>query len=170
MPDHPLAVTIRLRAEDHAATSTATRTVKLPTAAVGVAVLGAIIGGGVATLLNRMVEFGDGGFAWLAGALPGALILLWFGARRLENATRPPDQPEEPITVAVTPDGVAVTHADFTAQHAWRGIAAVEEQPAHILVRTRAAGVFVLPRRDFPDTAATAAFVAALRQGMAGGE
>lgn len=161
------SVTVHLRAEDYLALTPETRPVQLRYAAVAIAALGAIIGGGVATIVS--LQFGRSWDAevWLAGALAGALVFVWLAARRFERGTAQPKDNTGPMTLTVTEDGLTVENEDFIARHVWRSFAAVDQTADHVVVRTKQSGVFIVPRRAFASPAEIEVFVAALRAGIA---
>ena len=102
---------------------------------------------------------------WLGGAQAGALVFIWFGVRQFERGVTKPKDDTGPMTLTVT--GLSVENEDFVARHAWRSFKVVDETPAHVVIRTKQSGVFIVPRRDFAAPAHVATFVSALRAGIA---
>ncbi len=163
---HP-SVTVRLHPEDYKALTPDIRPVQLRYAALGTAVLGCVLGGGAATLVAWNVNEDWALPIWLAGALAGALVFVFAGARRFERGTAKPADDTGPMTLTVTEDGLTVENEDFVARHVWRSFNVVDQTPDHVIIRTRQSGVFIVPRRDFAAAADVETFVAALRAGIA---
>ncbi len=161
------SVTVHLRAEDYKALTPDTRSVQLRYAAVAIAALGAIIGGGMATIVSLQFGRSWDTEVWLAGALAGALVFIWLGVRQFERGTATPKDDTGPMTLTVTEDGLTVENEDFVARHVWPSFKAVDETPAHVVIRTKQSGVFIVPKRDFASPTNIETFVNTLRTGIA---
>ena len=163
---HP-SVTVRLHPEDYKALTPDIHPVQLRYAALGTAVLGCVLGGGAATLVAWNVNEVWALPIWLAGALAGALVFVFVGARRLERGAAAPKDDVAPMTLTVAEAGLTVETEDFVARHVWRSFSAIDRTPDHVIIKTKRSGGFILPLRDFASPAHVEAFVGALRAGIA---
>lgn len=160
------AVTIRLRPEDVRAVPTdpSVTQMKLSTIAVLAVLAGGVVGGGIASVAAKFFDPDLDLAFYLGGALIGATIVIWLGARRYENGIKPALIPPEPMLITLTEDGMNLVHPEFSSFHAWKALLTIAETAGYIVINTRQSGVFVIPRRDFDNREQEADFVARLRQ------
>ena len=156
-------MTVRLHPEDFKVITPDTGPLQLRYAAVGTAVLGAIIGGGAATLVAWGLSEAWALAVWPGGALAGALVFVWFGARQFEGGAAAPKDDTGPMTLTVAEDGLTVENEDFVARHVWRSFNAIDRTPDHVIIRKKQSGVFILPMRDVASPAHVEVFVDSLR-------
>ena len=158
----PSSVTIHLVPEDLQAidpTASGARTMSMSASMLLVSALGAVIGGGLATLFATGLTEGWSA-AWPVGGLIGALVGAWAWSRKLESVGPAASTPREPMTIVLNDQGLTLTHQDFSSTYAWRAIAQVQKLSEHLLITTRWTAHFVIPARDFATRAEFDAYVA----------
>ncbi len=146
------SVTIQLtRADLDAVARPSTGTVlKLSSSSAAIFGLGAVIGGGCATLIASVVNV-SGTIEWSFGALVGGFIAVWLWLRRIEAAVPLRKFPNVPMAISISDAGIAATHASFSSRDSWDVIAEIKPMPEHLVIVTAFDTHYVLPVRDFPD-------------------
>jgi hypothetical protein len=129
--------------------------VRLSVAALTAGLAGAAIFGPPVWL----VATGSSEIRLLAGALAalaGAILLTFFGARRIESARAaqwPADDPRRlPRRFEIDEAGLVSRGAGFETRIAWAGVASIRETEQHVLFITRWKEIYAVPIRCFATT------------------
>lgn len=102
-----------------------------------------------------------------ATAWPGAILLTFFGARRIQGARGAGWPPVDPRGAArrieIDEAGLISRGADFETRIAWAGVDSIRETEHQVLFITRWKEIHAVPKRCFADAEAGAAFTSKAR-------
>ncbi len=136
--------------------------VRLSTAALAIGVLGGIVVGAPVWALSASPSPEGRLFAGAVAAWFGALLLTFFGARRIESARAARWPADDPRRMArrfeIDEAGFVARGAQFETRIAWAGVESIRDTEQHILFITRWKEVYAVPKRCFPNADAGHAF------------
>lgn len=126
-------------------------------------ICGGLASGGAGFAMAPALGLDDGLATWLACAWPGAILLTWLGARRMEAALArewPADDPRrQPREFTIDAFGLTTRGENFETRIAWVGIEHIRDADGFLLFVTRWKEVYAAPARCFADANAYQAFV-----------
>ena len=169
-PDDPLSVAVVMLPADVAlarAAVTGARPLGLRWGVAGLSLLGGIIGGGVGFAAAPFLGLAADWRTWLACGWPGAALLTFVAAGRMEAALARSSAPEGPLRLACTftidSAGFTSRSAYFHTRIAWAGMQDIRDAGTCALFTTRWKETYAAPRRCFADEPAYLAFIDAAR-------
>lgn len=152
-PTEPLTISFTSKAQDTVDTSKITRVehMGLPKAALFTTILGGIITGGLSSFWAHDGEWDLK--LWAATAWPGAILLTWIGALRINsqwnNVWRPQDHVATSRDFTISAEGLHIHSDTFDTHLKWDGIVDVIDGETHVLFTTLWREVFAVPKTAF---------------------
>lgn len=139
----------------------------LPAATLAAGIAGGLIAGAAAFAAASGLDPQARLIAAAATAWPGAILLTFFGARRIQGARGAEWPPVDPRGAArrieIDEAGLISRGADFETRIAWAGVDSIRETEHQVLFITRWKEIHAVPKRCFADADAGAAFTSKAR-------